>query len=175
MGRDIQDRGYGLPRIYLPRTPVNKGMKKGPKLLENSGPLADVRVCSRRTSSSAPLLAPPVALLSGRRAWRAEDIHPVFRRDGAEPLHVRRAVERWRQNTLGGGLTGYSHEPLEQKRLEANKRFTSIGRLPNERMGHPLRAEGKRTGRQGHPSITDIEGELTLECIEPLVFLGMDV
>jgi hypothetical protein len=29
IGKDIQDRGYGLPRIYLPRTPLNKGKKKG--------------------------------------------------------------------------------------------------------------------------------------------------
>src|SRR5215204_1214520 len=28
MGRDIQDLGYELPRIPIPRTPVNKGKKK---------------------------------------------------------------------------------------------------------------------------------------------------
>jgi len=27
MGRDIQDLGYGLPRIPIPRTRVNKGKK----------------------------------------------------------------------------------------------------------------------------------------------------
>jgi hypothetical protein len=28
-GEDMQDPGYGLPRIYILRTPVNKGKKKG--------------------------------------------------------------------------------------------------------------------------------------------------
>ena|SRR5215217_956422 len=28
-GEAMQDLGYGLPRILIPRTPVNKGMKKG--------------------------------------------------------------------------------------------------------------------------------------------------
>jgi hypothetical protein len=118
---------------------------------------------------------PPVALSSGRQAWRSEDVHPVLRRDGDEPLHVRRTVERRRHNTFGGWLTDLSDEPLEQKWLEANKGFTSIGRLRDERMRHPLRTEGKRTGRQGQPSIANIEGELTIEDVEPLIFIGMDV
>jgi hypothetical protein len=28
-GEAMQDLGYELPRIHIPRTPVNKGMKKG--------------------------------------------------------------------------------------------------------------------------------------------------
>jgi hypothetical protein len=99
----------------------------------------------------------------------------VLRGDGDEPLHVRRSVERRRHNTFGGWLADLPHEPLEQKRLEANKGFPSLGRLRDERMGHPLGAKRERTGRQRKPSIADIEGELAIEDVEPLVFIGVDV
>ena len=99
----------------------------------------------------------------------------MLRRDGDEPLHVRRSLKRWRHNTFGGWLTDLSDKPLEQKRLEANKGFPSLGRLRDERMGHPLGAKRERTGRQAQPSIADIEGELPIEDVEPLVFIGVDV
>ena len=99
----------------------------------------------------------------------------MLRGDGDEPLHVRRSVERRRHNTFGGWLADLPHEPLEQKRLEANKGFPSLGRLRDERMGHPLGAKRERTGRQRKPSIADIEGELAIEDVEPLVFIGVDV
>jgi hypothetical protein len=99
----------------------------------------------------------------------------VFGRDGDEPLHVRRSVKRRRYNAFGGGLTDLPHEPLEQKRLEANQGFTSIGRLRDERMGHSLGAKRKRTGRQRQPRITDIDCELAIDDVEPLIFIGMDV
>src|SRR5215203_4291459 len=116
-------------------------------------------ICCRRTSGP---LARPITLSPRRRAWWSEDLHAVSRRDGGEPLQVRRTLKRWRQNTFGGGLTDLSEESLELKRLEANQSFPSIGRLRNERVGHSLWTERKRTGRQGHPSITDIEGELAI-------------
>jgi hypothetical protein len=117
----------------------------------------------------------PVGLSSGRRAWRSEDVKAVSRRDGDEPLHVRRSLKRWRHNTLRGWLTDLSDEPLELTRLEANKGFPSIGRLRDERVGYPFGTESKRTGRQPQPSLTYIDGELTIEDVEPLVFFGMDV
>jgi hypothetical protein len=99
----------------------------------------------------------------------------MLRRDGDEPLHVRRGVKRWRHDAFGGGLTDLPHEPLEQKRLEADQGFASIGRFCDERVGHPLGTERKRTGRQAQPSITDIDGEHTIDDVEPLIFIGMDV
>src|SRR4029453_17724773 len=95
--------------------------------------------------------------------------------DGGEPFQVRRTLKRWRHNTFGGGLADLSEESLEQKRLEADQGFPSIGRLRDKRVGHSLGTERKRTGRQRQPSFTDIEGELAIEGVEPLVFFGMDV
>jgi hypothetical protein len=79
----------------------------------------------------------------------------VLRRDGDEPLHVRRTVERRRHNTFGGWLTDLSDEPLEQKWLEANKGFTSIGRLRDERMRPPFGPKANEpAGRDSRASPT---------------------
>ena len=68
-------------------------------------------------------------LFPGRRAWRTEDVEPVSCRDGHEQRHVRRSLERRRQNALGGGLTGLSQETLELNRLEADQE-PSLPRSP---------------------------------------------
>jgi hypothetical protein len=83
----------------------------------------------------------------------------VFRRDRNELLHselstvcdetasrVALAVEGRRHNAFGGGPTDLSEESLELKRLEANQGPGCIGRRPDERVGHPLGTERKRTG-----------------------------
>src|SRR6266705_1186576 len=113
-------------------------------------------------------------LHAGRRAWRSEDLHPVLRADGEEPVHVRRGVKRRWQNAFEGGLTDLSQESFEQKRLEADQRSASGGAC-DERVRHPLGAEGKSAARQGQLSVADVEGEFSVEDVEPLVLVGMDV
>jgi hypothetical protein len=105
---------------------VNKGKRKDRSLRKTP-----VRALTQEATLAVLLrrLVVLVALSPGWRAWRAEDIHPGFRRDGDEPLHVRRTVERWRQKVFGGGLIDISHESFEQKRSEADQGFPSIGRL----------------------------------------------
>src|SRR6266545_3988898 len=113
-------------------------------------------------------------LPAGRRSWWSEDLHPVLRADREEPRHVRRGIERRWQNAFEGGLTDLSQESFEQKRLEADQRSASGGAC-DERVRHPLGTEGKSAGRQGQLSVADVECELSVEDVEPLVLVGMDV
>ena len=114
-----------------------------------------------------------MALVPGGRAGGPEDLHPVSRRDGKEPLHVRRSLER-RQNALGGGLTCLSHKTLEQKRLEADQGRRSVC-LRDERVGHSLGTERERTGRQSQARVADVERELAVNDVEPLVLVRVGV
>src|SRR6266545_5882228 len=113
-------------------------------------------------------------LPAGRGPWGSEDLHPVLRADGEQPGHVRRGVERRWQDAFEGGLTDLSQESFEQKRLEADQRSASGGAC-DERVRHPLGAEGESAGRQGQLRVADVEGELSVEDVEPLVLVGMDV
>jgi hypothetical protein len=129
-----------LLRIPLPRTPVHKGKREGPE--HNAPTLLGYAMPTKAPSNQGLLPArSPVGLSSGRRAWRSEDVKAVSRRDGDEPLHVRRSLKRWRHNTLRGWLADLSDEPLELTRLEANKGFPSMGQLRDERVGHPFGTE----------------------------------
>src|SRR5712691_10373375 len=113
-------------------------------------------------------------LPAGRRSWGAEDLHPVLRADGEEPRHVRRGDERRWEDAFEGGLTDLSQESFEQKRLEADQRSASGG-AGDERVRNPLGTEGESAGRQGQLSVADVEREISVEDVEPLVLVGMDV
>src|SRR6266704_6089677 len=113
-------------------------------------------------------------LPAGRRSWGSEDLHPVLRADGEEPRHVRRGVERRWQNAFEGGLADLSQESFEQKRLEADQRFASGGAC-DERVRNPFGPEGKSAGGEGQLSVADVECELSVEDVEPLILVGMDV
>src|SRR2546426_9496784 len=110
----------------------------------------------------------------GRRPWGSEDLHPVLRADRQEPGHVRRGVERRWENAFESGLTDLSQESFEQKRLEADQRPASV-RAGDERVRNPLGTEGEAAGRQGQLSVADMESERSVEDVEPLVLVGMDV
>src|SRR6266480_6723213 len=126
------------------------------------------------SSSSVPWVGQAGRLPAGWRSWRSEDLHPVLGADREEPRHVRRGVERRWENAFEGGLADLSQESFEQKRLEADQRLASGGAC-DERVRHPLGAEGKSAGRQGQLRVADVEGELSVEDVEPLVLVGMDV
>src|SRR5712691_483875 len=113
-------------------------------------------------------------LPAGRRSWGSEDLHPVLCADGEEPRHVRRGVERRWENPFEGGLTDLSQESFEQKRLEADQRSASGGAC-DERVRNTLGPEGESTGRQVQLSVADVECEFSVEDVEPLVLVGMDV
>src|SRR5882724_4574009 len=113
-------------------------------------------------------------LPAGWRSWRSEDLHPVLRPDREELRHVRRGVERRWENAFEGWLADLSQESFEQKRLEADQRSASGGAC-DERVRDPLGAEGESAGRQGQPSVADVECEFSVEDVEPLVLVGMDV
>ena len=95
-------------------------------------------------------------------------------RHGPEHRHVRRSVERRRQNALRGGRSRLSQEPLELNRLEADQEPRSLG-LRDEGVGHALGTERKRPWRQARASVGDVDRDLAIKNKEPLVLVVVDV
>ena len=112
--------------------------------------------------------------MAGRRARGAKDFEPVSLGDGGESCHVRVALGRRRQDAFEGGLADFSLESLELHRREADQRPCSAC-LGVEGVRHPLGAERERASCQREGCVGNPEGQLTLEDVEPLVLLGVDV
>src|SRR3954452_621562 len=113
-------------------------------------------------------------LLAGRRAWGPEDDHAVAFGDRDQPGHVRRRLEPRRQHPLGRRLADLVQETLELEGLEANQRLRSLG-LTEEGVRHAFGAEGECARRQRQALLADVDGELALEHVEPLVLFRMNV
>src|SRR5215218_7141017 len=111
---------------------------------------------------------------TGRRAGRAEDDHPVALGDREQPLQIRRSGKRWRQYALRRRLADLVQEALEVEGLEADQRLRPVG-LAEEGVGHAFGAERERAGRERKALLPDVDGELALEHVEPLVLVGVDV
>ena len=84
------------------------------------------------------------------------------------------ALQRRREDALARGLADLAKESLELERLEADEGLAAVG-ARDERVGDALGAEGEAAGRQGQLGVADVERELAVEDVEPLVLLGMDV
>ena len=71
-------------------------------------------------------------------------------------------------------LADLAQEALEVERREADQRLRSVG-LADERVRDALRAEREGARRQRQPLVTDVDRELALEDVEPLVLVRMDM
>ena len=78
------------------------------------------------------------------------------------------------QDASGGWLPDFPHEAFELHRRESNQ-GAGRRRRANEGVRHLFGAERESPGGQIEPRVGHVEGELTVEDVEPLVFLGVHV
>src|SRR3954451_9251103 len=109
-----------------------------------------------------------------RGPWGAEDLHPISFRDRGKLGRVRVNLERRRNDALGSGLADLSQEALELHGPESDQELGFAG-LHVERVRDSLGPECKRAGLEREARISNPDGQLTLEDVEPLVLLGMHV
>src|SRR4051794_24895573 len=77
----------------------------------------------------------------------------------------------WRE---GPSPAASSTNALEQERLEADQRLGLV-RLGDEGVRHAPGTECERTGLQRQARVADIDGELAVEDVEPLVLVRVHV
>jgi hypothetical protein len=77
-GEAMQDLGYELPRIPIPRTPVNKGKIQGPRLVDPSPVGHQLYFYARPCSPSNPSILDRNASISALTCYLVPDNNAVY-------------------------------------------------------------------------------------------------
>ena len=112
--------------------------------------------------------------VSGRDAWRAEDLEPVVGGGPEHWPHVRRRRRGGRDLRCGRWGGERADEALESGRFRHQQEARLLG-TDDERVRNVARAEHERAGARRDRRALDPDRELAIEDVEPLVLVVVDV
>src|ERR687891_1395472 len=145
----MHDPAYGLRRIPLLRTPVNRGEKR------RAG------TCQSATQN---------ALVTGKRP---QDIDVVLGSDRHQSLHVGRLRRRYAQ--LLGRFAHFHGETLEARRIILQEYPGRLRSVHLEAVGYSAWPVDERTRLGFHLLLSDVEGHFALHEVERLVLVAVHV